>query len=403
VTTQQTLSRAQARRIALAAQGFAEKRPRGRPSRRHVLGVLDRIGLFQIDSVNVLVRSHYLPAFARLGDYPAELIDRLAYGRKRELFEYWGHEASLLPLALQPYLRWRMADAEQGHGTYGSLQRFRKENRALVDAVEREIRERGPLGAGEIESGSKSRAGWWEWGESKMALEWLFWAGRITTAGRRNFERLYDLPERVLPADTLALPTPPRAEAIRHLLRLSAAAMGIGTMAELRDYLRLPVEGLKTRIAELVEDGTLEPVQLEGSRLQHYKHRDARLPRRVQGANLLSPFDSLVWERDRTERLFGFFYRLEIYTPAPKRKHGYYVLPFRLDEDLPARFCLKSERATGTLAVNSAHLEQGRDAEAVAAAAAPELRRMAQWLGLESVRVGRRGDLASPLRRALRA
>ncbi|HKY94682.1 MAG TPA: crosslink repair DNA glycosylase YcaQ family protein, partial [Kiloniellales bacterium] len=260
---------------------------------------------------------------------------------------------------------------------------------------------RGPLGAGEIESASKSRPGWWEWGEAKMALEWLFWAGRITTASRRNFERLYDLPERVFPPETLALPTPTREESIRHLLRLSAVAMGIGTAAELRDYLRLPVEGLKTHIAELVEEGTLEPVSLEGSRLPHYKHRDAHLPRWVRGAALLSPFDSLVWERDRTERLFGFFYRLEIYTPAPKRRHGYYVLPFRLDEDIPARLCLKAERATGTLVVNSAHLEEGRDAETVAAAAAPELRRMAEWLGLESVRVGRRGDLSTPLRKAL--
>ncbi|HKY95888.1 MAG TPA: crosslink repair DNA glycosylase YcaQ family protein, partial [Kiloniellales bacterium] len=187
MTTPQSLSRAQARRIALAAQGFADKRPTGRIDARHLTRVLDRVGLFQIDSVNVLVRSHYLPAFARLGAYPAELIEKLAYGRRRQLFEYWGHEASLIPLALQPYLRWRMADAESGRGTYGALQRFRKENRALVDAVEREIRDRGPLGAGEIESASKSRPGWWEWGEAKMALEWLFWAGRITTASRRNF------------------------------------------------------------------------------------------------------------------------------------------------------------------------------------------------------------------------
>jgi len=401
VTKPQSLSLSQARRIALAAQGFAERRPRGRVDARHLLRVLDRVGLFQIDSVNVLVRSHYLPAFARLGAYPPELLERLAWGRKRRLFEYWGHEASLLPLALHPFLRWRMADAEAGRGTYGALSRFRRENRALVDAVEREIRERGPLGAGEIESGSKSRAGWWEWGESKMALEWLFWAGRITTAGRRNFERLYDLPERVLPPETLALPTPPRAEALRHLLRLSAGALGLATMAELRDYLRLPVEGLKGHIAELVEDGTLDPVSVEGSRFAYYKHRAAALPRWVRGAALLSPFDSLVWERDRTERLFGFRYRIEIYTPAPKRRHGYYVLPFLLDEDIAARLCLKAERASSTLAVNTAHLEPGRDAEATAAAAAPELKLMAAWLGLGRVRVGRKGDLAPALRRAL--
>ncbi len=401
--TSQSLSQAQARRLALAAQGFTDRRPGGRPDRRHLERVLGRVGLFQIDSVNVLVRSHYLPAFARLGDYPAGLLDEAAWGppRKRKLFEYWGHEASLIPLELQPLLRWRMADAAAGRHTYGSLARFARERRPFIEQVFAEIERRGPLAAGELESGSKGRAGWWEWSEEKMALEWLFWAGRITTLTRRNFERIYEMSERALPAAVVARPTPPRDEAMRGLLARAARSLGVATQAELRDYWRLPVAGLKERLAELLEEGILEPVAIEGQRQPAFRHREARLPRRVLHQALLSPFDSLVWERGRTERLFGFRYRLEIYTPAAKRQFGYYVLPFLLDERLAARVCLKAERAAGCLAVNAAHLESGEDAGEVVPALAAELRRLAGWLGLERVRVGRKGALAGALRRAL--
>ncbi len=404
MTAPERLTQAAARRIALAAQGFAEKRP-ARANAGHFDRMLRRLQVLQIDSVNVLTRSHYLPGFARLGSYAQTLLEQAAWsqGKRRRLFEYWGHEASLLPLELQPYVRWRMADAAAGKGLYSGLAKFGRENRAFCDAVLREIATRGAMGAGELEDGGKGAGGWWGWSRGKMAVEWLFWAGLITTRTRRNFERIYDLPERALPAHIIARPTVPKNDAIRHLLAQSARAMGLGTQAELRDYFRLPVEGLRARLAELVEEGLLLPVEVQGLRQQHFLHRDARRPRKVQAQALLSPFDNLVWERDRTERLFDFRYRLEIYTPGPKRKHGYYVLPFLLDEALAARVCLKSERAAGVLKVNTAHLEAGQDAGQVAAPLAQELRRMAGWLGLERVSVGRKGDLAGDLGRAVRS
>jgi len=403
VTAPERLTPAAARRIALAAQGFAEKRP-ARANAGHFDRMLRRLRVLQIDSVNVLTRSHYLPGFARLGAYAPSVLEQAAWsqGKRRRLFEYWGHEASLLPLELQPFFRWRMADAAAGQGLYSGLARFRRENRAFCDAVLREIEQRGAMGAGELEDGGKGAGGWWGWSRGKMAVEWLFWAGLITTRTRRGFERIYDLPERALPSAVLARPTPPKDEAVRHLLALSARAMGIGTAAELRDYFRLPVEGFRGHLAALVEEGVLLPAEVQGLRLHHFVHRDARRPRKVQAQALLSPFDNLVWERDRTERLFDFHYRLEIYTPGPKRRHGYYVLPFLLGEALPARVCLKSDRAAGVLKVNTAHLQPGHDAGAVAAALAEELGRMAGWLGLERVSVGRKGDLALELARAVK-
>ena len=403
MTSPERLTQAAARRIALAAQGFAEKRP-ARADAGHFDRMLRRLQVLQIDSVNVLARSHYLPGFARLGPYAPTILEQAAWsqGKRRRLFEYWGHEASLLPLELQPFFRWRMADAAAGTGLYSGLATFGRENRAFCDAVLREIEARGAMGAGELEHGGKGAGGWWGWSRGKMAVEWLFWAGRITTRTRRGFERIYDLPERALPAAVLARPTPPKDEAIRHLLALSARAMGIGTAAELRDYFRLPVEGFRAHLAALVEDGLLLPVEVQGLRPQYFVHRDARRPRKVQAQALLSPFDNLVWERDRTERLFDFLYRLEIYTPGPKRRHGYYVLPFLLDESLPARVSPHAARAPGVLKVNTAHLEPGQDAGWVAAPLAEELGRMAGWLGLERVSVGRKGDLALELARAVK-
>lgn len=400
--TSQTISLSQARRIALAAQGFADKRPTGKINRGHFSRMLERVGLLQIDSVNVLARSHYLPGFARLGAYAPELLEKEAWGRRPRLFEYWGHEASLLPLELQPFFRWRMEDAALGKATYSGLARFARENRAFIADMRREIEQRGPMGAGKLEQGGKGEGGWWGWSPGKMALEWLFWAGEITTKTRVNFERIYDLTERVIPSEVLRLPTPARADALRYLLQRSAEAMGIATLAELRDYYRLPVAGLKTHVAELVEAGVLQPVSLQNSRIPAFLHRDARLPRKVEAQALLSPFDNLVWERDRTERLFGFRYRLEIYTPAAKRQHGYYVLPFLLGDQLVARLCLKSDRATNTLKVNASHLEREQQADEVAAALASELSLMASWLGLEKVSVAAQGTLAKTLRAALR-
>jgi len=390
------LSAAQARRIALLAQGFADPRPAGRPDRRHLRRVLARTGLFQIDSVNVLVRSHYLPLYSRLGPYPRELLDRAAYV-DHELFEYWGHEASLLPVGLHPLLRWRMQRAQ----TWKRMARVAGERPDLLADVLALVRDAGPVRVSDLGDGGSRTGSWWGWSDGKNALEWLFWTGQLTTAGRRGFERLYDLPERVLPPAVLAAPTPPEDEAHRALLRLAARASGVATAADLADYFRLRMPVARPRIAELVDGGDLLPVTVRGWRHPAYLDPAARLPRAVRARALLSPFDSLVWERDRTERLFGFRYRIEIYVPAAKRVHGYYVLPFLLGDRLVARVDLKSDRAAGRLLVQSAYCEPTADPAAVAPELAAELTTMAGWLGLEGVHVTGRGDLASGLARAL--
>ena len=386
------LSAQEARRVALAAQGFGKPRPDGPIDRGHLRRTLERTGLLQIDSVSAVVRAHYLPLFSRLGAYPAALLDEAAWGRKRVLFEYWAHEASLLPLDLHPLLRWRMARAARGQGIYGELARIAAERPDFVEAALATVRERGPISAADVE-GSRGRGSWWGWSDAKCALEYLFWAGRVTTRSRRGFERLYDVPERVIPPAVLELPTPGEADAHRALLALAGRAHGIATAGDLRDYFRLDAEDSKPRIAELVEDGTLLPVEVEGWKQQAYLHRDAQRPRRIDSAALLAPFDPLVWERARTERLFGFRYRLEIYTPAAKRLHGYYVLPFLLGDRLVGRVDLKAERATGTLHVLAAYAEPHAPPHTAEALGA-ELRRMADWLLLERVRIGERGDLA---------
>jgi uncharacterized protein len=394
------LTLTQARRIALAAQGFTDRRPGAEVGRRHLRRVLGRTGLFQMDSVNVLIRAHYLPAYSRLGAYPTATLDRMAYRRPRELFEYWGHEASLLPVELQPLLRWRMAEAE--HQAWGRMRRIQRERPGFVEKVYAQVAERGPIGAGKLDEERPARTGpWWDWHDAKIALEWLFWCGRVTTATRRGFERLYDLPERVLPAQILATPTPSRADAQRELLRRAAAALGVATARDLRDYHRLSPDDAIPRIAELVESGDLLPVTVQGWRQQAYLHRDARIPRKVNARALIVPFDPLVWERDRTERLFGMRYRIEIYVPADRRVHGYYVLPFLLGDNLVARVDLKSDRQAGVLRVQSAHLEDGRPAPEVAEHLATELTAMATWLGLSGVHLAGPGDLTPHLQTAL--
>jgi hypothetical protein len=360
------LSLAQARRIALAAQGFGAPRP-PEATGGHLRRTVGRLGLHQIDSVNVLVRAHYLPAFSRLGLYDRGLIDRAAWGprRERRLFEYWAHEASLLPLEMHPLLRWRMAAAERGEIGWGSLKAYAVERRGEAEAILQRIRSEGPLAASDFEEG-KGRSGWWAWGDTKRSLEWLFWAGLITTATRRgSFERVYDLPERVIPAAILALPTPSEADARRALVAKSAEALGIATEAELRDYFRLRPAAARQAVAELVEGGVLLPAQVEGSSRAWFLHRSARRPRRIGGQALLAPFDPLIWERDRAETLFGFRYRIEIYTPAEKRVHGYYVLPFLLGERLVARVDLKADRQGSRLLVQRTTPEPGAPAETV--------------------------------------
>lgn len=392
------LSAAQARRVALAAQGFADPRPAGAPTGWAVRRLIDRVGLVQIDSVNVLCRAHYLPLFSRAGPYDTALLDRAAHYAPRKLFEFWGHEASLIPVVLHPLLRWRMQRARDE--MWGGLRRLAAERPDYIDAVETEVAARGPLRTADLDRPPRRGGGWWNWDEAKQALEYLFWCGRVAVADRVNFERLYDLPERVLPAEVLAAPTPDHDTAQRGLLAVSARALGVATARDLADYFRIPIREARARVAELAEDGGLLPARVEGWREPAFLHPDARLPRRVRAAALLAPFDPLVWERPRVERLFGFHLRLEIYVPAARRRHGYYVLPFLLGEHLVARVDLKADRAARVLRVVAAYLEPSAQPGDVVAPLLAELGRMATWLDLDDVAVADRGDLAPALRAA---
>lgn len=395
------LSAREARRLALSAALLAGRRP-DRRGPVAMAGMFGRLGMVQIDSVSVLARAHYMPAFSRLGAYDPTLIDRAAYGRKRSLFEYWGHEASLIRLDLQPSLRWRMARARDGVGIYGGLARFGAERAGFVAEVLADVARNGPLSARELAGAQAGRSGWWEWSDGKRALEWLFWAGLVTTRARRSFERVYDLTERVFPA-VAALPTPDIAEAQRTLFRVAARALGIATAGDLRAYWRIGPLDAAARIPELVEAGWLIPVQVEGWRQPAFMPCDPPPSRRPAAAALVSPFDPLLWERDRAERLFGLRYRIEIYTPAAKREHGYYVLPFLMKDQFAARLDLRAERARGRLVVAAAHLEPRCSADEAASALARELAELGGWLNLSELEIEPRGDLAAALRERVAA
>ncbi len=395
------LSLAAARRIALAAQGFGRPRPGRPPSVNQIAHLVERLGVLQLDSVNVFLRAHYMPVFSRLGPYDRERLDRIAghgEGRiDRRLVEYWGHEASLLPLELHPLLRWRMADVDSE--AWGSISRVAREHPEVVAQTLELVAEDGPIRARDTGAvrGPLRPGEMWNWHQGKVALEHLFFTGRVAAARRINFERRYDTAERVIPAEIRERPTPSRADAQRELVRVAAQALGVATEPDLGDYFRLPRADSKARVAELVADAELAAVEVEGWTAPAYLWPAARRPRRVDARALLSPFDSLIWFRPRTERLFDFHYRIEIYTPGPKRVYGYYVLPFLLGEELVARVDLKSDRARGALRVQGAFAEDGVDPAHVAGALADELRLVADWLGLPEVLVGRRGDLARAL------
>lgn len=390
------LPRDQARRIALAAQGFCDPPPTGRVDVRHLRRVLDRVGVVQIDSVNVLARAHYLPAYSRLGPYPTALLDDLAY-RRRELFEYWGHEASLIRVDDHRLYRHRMA----GWRPWQRVRRLQADDPGYIDRVEAEIAERGPLQAAELTDPGDGHGSWWGWSKGKVACEWLFATGRVAVADRWNFARRYDLCQRVLPAEVLAAPTPAPEDAQRALLSQAARSLGVATAADLADYHRLRVTDARPRIAELVAAGDLEPVAVDGWGEPAYLHADARLPRRTDACALLSPFDPLVWFRPRAERLFGFRYRIEIYRPVAQRTYGYYVLPFLLGERLVARVDLKADRTVGRLLVHAAWIEPDAEPERVAVALAGELDRLARWQQLPTVVVASKGNLAPQLARAV--
>jgi uncharacterized protein len=384
----------EARRMALAAQGFTDRRPTGRVDRRHLRRVLDRIGLIQIDSVNVLVRSQELPLFARLGPHPRTMIADAT--RDGVLFEYWGHMASHIPSEHHPLFRWRM-DSVRTLG-WRVIREMAARRDGFVDGVLARIRDEGPVVAADVSTREGRKGPWWDWDDAKTALEFLFETGQLAVTRRgRDFARIYDLPERVLPAEVLAAPTPSEPDARKALLLIAARSLGVGTLADLADYHRQRVPICRPLVAELVEEGQLIAAQVDGWKPKAYVLPGATVPRRVEGRALLSPFDSLVWNRDRTERVFGFRYRIEIYTPAPKRVYGYYVLPFLLDGHLVGRVDLKADRAAGTLLVQAAHGEPGTDHAEVAAELAAELESMASWLELDHVVPVGAGELAPAL------
>lgn len=400
----ETLTLPQARRIALAAQGFGAARPERVIGTRDLQAVVNRLAQFQIDSVNVVARAHYVPLFSRLGPYDPALLERAASVPPRRLFEYWGHAASLLDVSLQPLLRFRMQAGFRDVWT--SVRRVAEEQPNLVEWVRREVDERGPLTARQIEhTEERRRTSWgWNWSSVKTVLEWLFYIGEVTSARRNSaFERVYDIPERVLPRSVLEQPTPSPEDAVRGLIERAAQALGVTTELSLRDYFRTRPAMTRQAIAELVGAGQLIPVTVRGLDTRpHYLWHAARFPRRIEARALLCPFDSLVFERSRLEQLFDFVYRIEIYVPEPKRVHGYYVYPFLLGDSFAARVDLKADRLRGVLRVNAAWLaHRSRSTGEVAEQLAAELRLMADWLGLVSVEVLPRGDLADALRAAV--
>jgi uncharacterized protein YcaQ len=390
------VSLAAARRIALGAQGFADPRPRGRVDRRHFRRVLDRMGVIQIDSVNVLVRSQELPLFARLGPHPRSMIGDAT--RAGELFEYWVHEASHVDMAHYHLHRWQMA-GDHKWARYWTLANRRP---GFVEEVYQRIADGGPVASGDLSERVGKKGTWWDWDDGKIALEHLFWNGQITATRRpTDFARIYDLTERIIPAAVLARPAVPEREARKELLELAARHHGIGTFTDLTDYHRQKNQPCKALVAELVEEGVLREVQVEGWTKSAFLHRAARIPRQISACALLSPFDPVVWNRDRTHRLFGFHYRIEIYTPQPKRIFGYYVLPILWGDNVVGRIDMKADRQGGALLVQGSFTEPGVPAAALADDLAPELHDMATWLGLERVEVLPRGDLASTLRDAI--
>jgi uncharacterized protein YcaQ len=400
------LSSTEARRLALDALGFGMTKP-ARAGAAHVRATAKRLGAIQIDSVNVLARAHYLPTFSRFGPYPVAALDDLAHG-KRELFEYWGHAACFLPVELYPFMRWRM---DRRVDVWLAVDRKRKD---FVEAVYREVAERGPIAAGEVSIGGKSTGPWWGWSDGKLALENLFIQGRVSVAGRRNFARLYDLTERVIPPSVLDAPAIAPPDAKKELLVRATRAMGVGTAKDIAQYFhidawwdRSSVNGrrppAKTHLLfdELVEDGRLEVARVEGWKQPAYMVPGIKIPRSVDARAIVSPFDPVLWERKWTKAVFDFDYQIEIYVPAPKRIYGYYVLPFLMGDRFAARVDLKADRKSSTLIVQAAHVEPGFDPDAVADALAEELRSVASWLSLESFVIARKGNLMKALKPAI--
>lgn len=393
-----SLSLSEARRAALAALGFGQAKTAETSGWAAQNKELKRLHLLQIDSVNVLTRSHYLPLFSRLGNYDRAILDKRSLAHSnRAIFECWAHEASLVRMELHPLMRWRMNRALNGDGIYRSMKDFAHTEKAYLKNLLAFVKSHGPTAQSDLPDKSKGEGGWWGWSKGKLALETLFAQGLLTTAKRESFERFYDLPERVIPADVLALPTPTERDSLLQLMDLSGQSLGLGTAFDLRDYFRLPVVQAKQALDDALEAGILKPVSVEEWKPQAYIHRAAKIPRTINATALVSPFDPICWDRDRTERLFNFHYRIELYTPQPKRKYGYYVLPFLMGETFAGRVCLKADRETGTLRANAIHSEENFDDSQVAIALAIELKRLAVWLKLPNIEILKSGNLASAL------
>lgn len=397
-----SLSNSEARRIALAAQGFAEPRPKGRVDRRHLRKVMARLQLLQLDSVPVVVRTQYMPLFSRLGSYKMDLLDQIAYASD-EWFEAWSHEASLLPVEMEPWLRWSKQSAREGK-TWKHLYRLARSEPSYVDAVLAEVKARGRLAPSELsDPGPQRGSGWGSRSAGSMALDWLHRIGEVGVRRRPGFAKEFDLLERIIPDEIRRKPTPDLDSALDELLMRGARAHGVATADCLVDYFRLPKKRAKVRLEVLVEEGRLVTCDAEGWKAKAYLHPQAKAPKKIEGAAMLSPFDPVVWNRKRIEGLFDFEYKIEIYTPAEKRRWGYYVMPFLLDGRLVARFDLKTDRERECLCVPAAHLEEGASAKSVARAAAMELQTMAEFVGANRVEVGRRGKLAAALRAEVNA
>ena len=383
-----SLSIADARRIALAAQDFDTARPKTKATQRHVDALISRLGVIQIDSVNVLVRSQELPLFSRLGNHNRNAIPKATEAQK--LFEYWGHEAAHLPVDLHPLFRWKMEAARLGKAKHWGLTSFYEENKAFVKRTLKHVATNGPTTSRELSTRTEKKGTWWDWDEAKVALEYLFLTGQLMSRGRgTDFARIYDTPERVLPEDVLNAPTPSEHDARKQLLVRSAIAQGVATASDLADYYRQKPTTVKPLIVELVAEGELHEVAVEGWTEKAFVHRNAKLPKQLHATALLSPFDSLVWCRPRNERLFNFHYRIEIYTPKEKRKFGYYVLPFMMDSQMVGRVDLKADRANAQLLALSVHTEKGIKRSEINDALSVELDAMAIWLGLDRVQIGR--------------
>lgn len=376
-----SLSIKDARALALAAQGFDSPRTKTKSTTADAVALIKKLGVIQIDSVNVLVRSQELPLFSRLGDHDRNAIPKATSQGK--IFEYWGHEAAHLPVELHPMFRFKMHAARSGKLKHWGLTSFYAENKAFVKRILKHVEVNGSTSARELSTRTTKKSSWWDWDEAKTALEYLFLTGELMSCGRgSDFARVYDIPERVLPRKILQMPTPSETEARKDLLVRAMRAQGVATMRDLADYYRQKPAVVKPLVSELVEQGVLREVSVDGWQDKAYVHRNAQLPKRLFATALLSPFDSLVWCRPRNERLFNFHYRIEIYTPKEKRKFGYYVLPFMMNGEIVGRVDLKADRANSKLLVQSVHTERGVKRETINRALNAELQLMASWLGL---------------------